>query len=85
MENMYNLKYILEILPVQSKHITVNVPRRGWGKKEVPTKKLAHLTQRETVQAVQAILCSLLLSEPDKDVALLLPEGPSHAHHLAEL
>ena len=71
--------------PVQSKHITVNVPWRGWGKEEVSAKKLAHLTQRETVQAVQAVLGSLLLPEPDKDMALLLAQGPSHAHNLAKL
>ena len=85
MENMYNLKAILEILPVQSKHITVDVPRRGRGEEKVAAEKLTHLTQWEAVEAVETVLGGLLLAEPDEHVALLFSQGASHTHDLTEL
>ena len=85
MENMNNLKDILEILPVQSKHITVDVPRRGRGEEKVAAEKLTHLTQWEAVEAVETVLGRLLLAEPDEHVALLFSQSAPHAHDLTEL
>lgn len=71
--------------PVQAVHITVNVPGSCRRQEQIPPEQFRHLRQGETVETVEAVLCSLLLPEPDKNVALLFPESPSNANHFAKL
>ena len=72
-------------LPVQTIHITVDVPGRGGGEEQVAPKQLRHLVQREAVQTVQTVLGRLLLPEPHEHVPLLLAKGAAHGDHLPEL
>ena len=72
-------------LPIESIHITVNIPGCGWGQIQVRAEQLRHLTQREAIQAVQTILGGLLLAKPDKHVSFLLAKCSANRHHLAKL
>ena len=71
--------------PVQAVHITVNVPGSCRRQEQIPPEQFRHLRQGETVEAVEAVLCCLLLPEPDKHVTFLFAESPSNTNDFPEL